>query len=175
MEDLSAGNAWEEHRNQWGGMGGRKMDLKTLRDTTPRDWPEGAGKIFLGILRDDQADESNRLLAAEPAGDFTVINNELANGLLSIVCNGNESEELRGKAVISLGPALTSEEIEKPLLLAAIDAAAIIRPLEASEILVGLTKSDDKDMAAAGYEAMAMAEAFADEDWDEDHDGEFLH
>ena len=40
------------------------MDLKTLKDTPPWDWPEGAGKMFLEILRDDQADESDRLLAA---------------------------------------------------------------------------------------------------------------
>ena len=28
------------------------MDLKTLKDTPPWDWPEGAGKLFLGIPRD---------------------------------------------------------------------------------------------------------------------------
>ena len=82
------------------------MDLKTLYDTPPWDWPEGTAKMFLGILRDDQADESERLLAVELAGDFTVINDELADALLSILRNGDESEELRGKAVISLGPAL---------------------------------------------------------------------
>lgn len=82
------------------------MDLKTLYDTPPWDWPEGTAKMFLGILRDDQADESERLLAAELAGDSTVINDNLADALLSILRNGDESEELRGKAVISLGPAL---------------------------------------------------------------------
>ena len=82
------------------------MDLKTLYDTPPWDWPEGTAKMFLGILRDDQADESERLLAAELAGDSTVINDDLADALLSILRNGDESEELRGKAVISLGPAL---------------------------------------------------------------------
>jgi len=39
-----------------------------MYDTPPRDWPEGTAKIFLGILRDDQADEPERLLAAELAG-----------------------------------------------------------------------------------------------------------
>ena len=82
------------------------MDLKTLYDTPHWDWPEGTAKMFLGILRDDQADESERLLAAELAGDSTVINDNLADALLSILRNGDESEELRGKAVISLGPAL---------------------------------------------------------------------
>jgi hypothetical protein len=82
------------------------MDLKTLKDTPPWDWPEGASKMFHGILLDDQADESDRLLAAELAGDFTVINDELLGALLSIVRNGDEPEKLRAKAAISLGPAL---------------------------------------------------------------------
>jgi len=38
------------------------MNLKTLQDTPPWEWSEGAGKIFLEILRNDQADESERLL-----------------------------------------------------------------------------------------------------------------
>ena len=271
------------------------MDLKTLKDTPPWDWPEGAGKMFLEILRDDQADESDRLLAAELAGDFTVINDDLVDALLSILLCGVESEELRCKAVISLGPALehaetdgfedpsdvpiteqtfhmiqeslrelymdanvpknvrrwileasvrapqdwhqdavraayssddedwkltavfsmrfvrgfgdqilealesadpdvhyeavcaagnwevdaawphittlvTSKETEKPLLLAAIDAVASIRPREAGGILVDLTDSDDEDIAEAAYEAMAMAEGVSDEEYDDGDD-----
>ena len=88
------------------------MDLKTLKDTPPWEWPEGAEKMFLGILRDDQADESYRLLAAELAGDFTVINDELADVLLSILCNGDESEKMRGKTAISLGPALENADMD---------------------------------------------------------------
>ena len=82
------------------------MDLTTLKDTPPWEWPEGADKILLETLRDDRADESDRLLAAELAGDFTVINDQLADALLSILRNGDESERLRGNAAISLGPAL---------------------------------------------------------------------
>ena len=55
--------------------------MKTLKDTPPWDWPEGTGKMFLDLLRDDQAPESDRLLAAELAGDFTVINDELVDAL----------------------------------------------------------------------------------------------
>ena len=275
------------------------MDLKTLRDTPPWDWPEGTGKMFLGILRDDQADESDRLLAAELAGDFTVINDKLADALLSIVRNGDESEELRGRAAISLGPALEQAYIdefeepddvpiseqtfrkiqetlhklymdaevpkevrrrileasvrapqnwhpdavraayssddedwkltavfcmrfvrgfgdqiveslesknpdihyeavcaagnwqvdaawphiakllasggtEKPLLLAAIEAAAFIRPQEASGILVGLTESEDEDIVEAVHEAMVMAGGLGEVDG-YDEDDEFLH
>jgi len=274
------------------------MDLKTLKDIPPWEWPEDADKMFLEILRDDQADVSDRVLAAELAGDFTVINDELADALLSILRSGDESEELRGKAVISLGPALehadtnefedpedvpiseetfsriqeslrklymdagapkevrrrileasvrapqdwhqgavraayssddedwkltavfcmrfvrgfddqilesldsenpeihyeavcaagdwavdeawphiaalvASEETEKPLLLAAIDAVAGIRPQEASEILGDLTDSDDEDIVDAAFEAMAMAGGPSDDEFDdEDEDDE---
>ena len=82
------------------------MDLKILKDTPSWEWPEGAGKLFLEVLQDDKADESDRILAADLAGDFTVINNELADELLSIVQSGDRSDELRAKAVISLGPVL---------------------------------------------------------------------
>lgn len=82
------------------------MDLEFFEKVPSWEWPEGAGEFFLEVLQDDQADESDRILAAELAGDFTVINNELADELLSIVQSGDESDELRAKAVISLGPVL---------------------------------------------------------------------
>ncbi len=82
------------------------MDLKTLKDTPPWDWPAGASKMLLGILGDDQAVQSDRLLAAELAGDFTVISDELVDALLSILRNGEEPENLRAKAALSLGPVL---------------------------------------------------------------------
>jgi hypothetical protein len=82
------------------------VDLQTLKDTPPWDWPEGAGRMLLDVLRDDQVAEPDRLLAAELAGDFTVINEELVGALLSILRHGAESETLRGKAAISLGPVL---------------------------------------------------------------------
>ena len=264
------------------------MDLKILKNCPPWDWPESAAGMFLRILRDDRADKSERRLAAELAGDFTVINDELVDALLSIARSGGEPESLRAEAVLSLGPALehadtegfndpddvpiseetfrgiqeslreiymdpgvpkelrrltleasvraprdwhqyavrdaysggdedwrltavfcmqfvrgfddrilealesenrdihyqavcaagnwgvdaawphiagliTAGETDKPLLLAAIGAAACIRPLEAAEILVGLTDSDDEDVAEAACEAMAMAEVASDD------------
>ena len=276
------------------------MDLQKLRDTPPWDWPEDAGEMLLGILRDDRVDEPSRLLAAELAGDSTVMNDELADCLLSIVRNGEEPEHLRAKAVISLGPALeladeggyegdpeeppfaeatfrkiqdslrklsmdtgvpkevkrrileasvrapqdwhqaairsayssddedwkltavfcmrwvsgfddeilkalesrnpdihyeavcaagnweldaawphvaalvTSKDTGKPLLLAAIDAIAGIRPREAAEILAGLTDADDDEIAEAASEALAMAEGLASNDFGEGN-GKFLH
>src|SRR5205809_6493360 len=83
-----------------------EMDVKVLRDIPPWEWPEGAGKMFLDILREHQAAEGDRLAAAELAGDFTVINDELVDLLLSILRSGDEPEKLRGQAAISLGPVL---------------------------------------------------------------------
>ena len=274
------------------------MDPKTLNDIPPWEWPEGVGEAFLGILGDDQADESDRLLTAELAGGFTVINDELAEALLTIVRSGGETDELRGKASISLGPALehastmgfedaddmllsegvfleiqqslqelflkadvpegvrrriletsvgapqdwhrdaireayssddeawrltavfcmqfvrgfddqilealdsdaadihyqavcaagswevdaawphiaalvTSDETDKPLLLAAIEAVASIRPEEAPEILGDLTDSDDEDIVEVAFEALAMAEGPTEDDDDEEPDDEY--
>lgn len=265
------------------------MDVKALRDIPPWEWPEGAGKLFLDILRGGQAAKADRLLAAELAGDLTVINDELADVLLSILRSGDEWKKLRGQAAISLGPVLeqadmhwfqeadvvpiaertfhriqdslrklymdagvpeevrrrileaavrasrdwhreavraayssddeawrltavfcmrfvrgfdeqilealgsrnsdihyeavcaagawevdaawphiaalvTSEDTDKPLRLAAIEAVASIRPREAAEILDELSDSDDEDIAEAVSEAMVMAQGLADED-----------
>jgi hypothetical protein len=82
------------------------MKLKIFVDTPAWEWPEDADKIFLKALRDNQADDSERVLAAELAGDSTIINDMLASELLAIVNDVNNSDSLRGKAGISLGPAL---------------------------------------------------------------------
>src|ERR1035438_2668013 len=89
------------------------MDLKTLRDTPPWEWPKNAGKMFLAILRDPHADAADRLLAAGLAGDFTVINDALAAALLSILGSAAEPPELRARAAISLGPAIEQADIEE--------------------------------------------------------------
>ena len=271
------------------------MELKIFKDIPPWEWPEDADRIFLGVLGDDRTDESDRLLAVELAGDFVVINDDLVDALLAIVHNAKDSESLRARAAISLGPALeyaymdgfedaedvpisenkfheiqeslsklymdtdvpqevrrrileaavrapqdwhqdaireaysnaeeswrltavfcmrfvrgfndqilealesenqdihyeavcaagnwevdaswshiatliTTEETDKYLLLAAIEAVATIRPHDAAQLLIGLTESNDEDIAEAAYEAMAMTGAGVDED-----DDEYLH
>ena len=88
------------------------MNLRTLKDTPPWDWPEGTGKTLLDILRDDRPSESDLLLATELAGDFTVINDELVDALLSILRSGDRPEEVRGRAAISLGPVLEHADTE---------------------------------------------------------------
>ena len=269
------------------------MNVKALRDIPPWDWPDGTGQMLLDILRDDQAAPGDRLLAAELAGDLTVMNDELVDALLAILRSGDESERLRGQAAISLGPVLeeadlhgfedaddvpiaeptfhriqeslrklyrdadvpknvrrrileasvrapqrwhadavraaygsddetwrltsvfcmrfvrgfdeqilealdsanpdihyeavcaagawevdaawphisalvSSGRIDKPLLLAAIDAVASIRPREAAAILNDLADSDDQDVVDAVFEATAMTEALSHEDGEDD-------
>ena len=63
---------------------------------------------------------------------------------------------------------VTSGETDKPLLLAAIEAVASIRPQEAAETLLDLTDADDEDIAEAAYDAMAMARGLSGEEDDED-------
>jgi hypothetical protein len=89
------------------------MDLKILKDTPPWEWPEAAAKTFRKVLVDRQADASDRLIAAELAGDYTVINDDLASVLITIVRNPNEPEKLRARAAISFGAALEDADINE--------------------------------------------------------------
>jgi hypothetical protein len=284
------------------------MNIKKLANAAPWEWPEDAGDTVLATLRSGSAKPSDRLLAAELAGEIVIMNDGLAEGLLTIVESEGEPEDLRSQAAISLGPLLedgdvmgfdesddvaVSEETflrvgnvlrrvfdapgtprdvkrsvleasvrapkqwheaalrnayaqpdrdwrltalfgmgyvpgfdteivanldtgdaglraqaieaagnreiqaawpfvvsvldaegpDKDVLLAAIDAAAIIRPEEAEEVLTDLLDSDDEDVSAAADEAIMMArglldEELADEDAgdeeneEEDDDGE---
>ena len=88
------------------------MDLKALKDTPPWDWPTGTRKLLLDILRDDKSAETDRLLATRLAGDFTVISDDVAEALLSILRRSDLSEVLRGQAAISLGPVLDHTDTE---------------------------------------------------------------
>jgi hypothetical protein len=63
----------------------------------------------------------------------------------------------------------------KPLLLAAITAAASIRPQEAAEILIDLVDSVDEEIAEAADEAIAMSEPIPDEVDDEDDTSEWIN
>jgi len=82
------------------------MDIQDYLDLAPWEWPENAGDFFYSILEDKTADESDRIIAADLAGDFVVINDKLAEKLISIACNNDESDKMRGQAAVSLGPAL---------------------------------------------------------------------
>lgn len=82
------------------------MDIKLLEVTPPWDWPRDAGKTLLNILTNRKADASHRLIAAELAGDLVVINDKLAESLLTIVSNPAEPEDLRATAAIAFGAVL---------------------------------------------------------------------
>ena len=89
------------------------MDPRKLKKTPSWEWPEETGKTLLEILGDNGADPSDRILAVELAGDFSVINDELVEALLSILLSDSEPEELRATAAISLGPVLEHAYIEE--------------------------------------------------------------
>ncbi len=88
------------------------MHLNTLLKTPPWEWPQDAGELILETLVDKQAKEPDRLIAAELAGESVVINDALAGALLTIASSGDEPEELRAKAAISLGPVLEQGDLE---------------------------------------------------------------
>ncbi len=88
------------------------MDLKALIGTPPWDWPEDIGKTFLEILKDREADAADRILAVEMSSDISQINDEIAEVMLSIADNDNESGEMRCRAVMSLGAALEYADME---------------------------------------------------------------
>ena len=55
---------------------------------------------------------SDRMTAVELGGDLCVINDELAHALLAVVKDGDESEEMRAGAAISLGPVLEQVDMD---------------------------------------------------------------
>ncbi len=87
------------------------MDLKTLEETPPWEWPKDTDKMLLDILRKGRVDEPDRMLAVQLAGESTVVNDELARALLSVAQNDKEDEEVRGAALIALGPALEQADM----------------------------------------------------------------
>jgi hypothetical protein len=70
---------------------------------------------------------------------------------------------------------VTSHDTEKSLLLAAMEAAVGIRPMEAPAIIVNLTQSDDEDIVEAAYEAIALTEGPDYDEYDDDDDDELVN
>jgi uncharacterized protein (UPF0147 family) len=82
------------------------MELQLLRDVPPWEWPRDAGERFLQALTDKSASASDRLVAADLAGDLVVMDDLLAVALLGIAGSAEETAELRAKAAIGLGAVL---------------------------------------------------------------------
>src|SRR5262249_36206093 len=87
------------------------MNLKTLLDTPPWEWPGDAGKVFHKYLINKQAKPSDRLIAAELAGDLSALNDDLVADLLTIIPASDEPDDLRSRAAISLGPMLEQVDL----------------------------------------------------------------
>ncbi len=82
------------------------FELISMKKLPPWEWPENSEQILTGVLNDASADASDRLIAAELAGELPASTDELADALLSIVKSGDEPGELRAIAAIALGPTL---------------------------------------------------------------------
>ena len=91
------------------------IDLAVLEATPAWEWPPDGREALLEKLRDDDADEAERLLAAALAGEIVIVNEELTKALSAIVANRDASEELRGQASIALGPVLEEMDLHEPL------------------------------------------------------------
>ncbi len=87
------------------------MDIKTLSNMAPWEWPEGAADLLLSVLKSDAGDDADRLLAVRLAGDMTVMNDDIADALLTILRDPAEPETVRSAAAISLGPVLEEAEL----------------------------------------------------------------
>ena len=87
------------------------MDLTLLARIPSHEWPPNGGNTLRAVLDDWQADESDRLLAAELAGEVVVIDDDLAGTLLSLVGDATASEPLRCRAALSLGPVLEQMDL----------------------------------------------------------------
>jgi hypothetical protein len=89
-----------------------QMDVTTLSETPSWEWPEAAKEIIQKslIARGDLPEE--RALAVELAGELVVIDDGLANTLLGLVGDAGESEVIRSRAAIALGPALEEVAME---------------------------------------------------------------
>ena len=83
------------------------MNLQNLANVPSWQWSgKKAGEIIANALRDKNAPAPDRVLAAELAGDIVVMDDNMADLLLSLVRDNSEAETLRCKAAISLGPGL---------------------------------------------------------------------
>ena len=83
----------------------------------------------------------------------------------AVCAAGNAELDAAWRHVVNL---VESGDTAKPLLLAAIDAVASIRPGEARNILGDLINDDDEEISEAVFDAIAMAEGRVDSEFDDD-------
>jgi hypothetical protein len=86
------------------------MELKSLTELPPWEWPKDARQRVLDSLTDKKVPEGDRLIAAELAGDLVVMNDSLAAALLTIAGDSEENERLRAMAAIAMGAVLEESD-----------------------------------------------------------------
>ncbi|MEO8594706.1 MAG: hypothetical protein ABI759_15420 [Candidatus Solibacter sp.] len=79
---------------------------ESLAVTEPWQWPSDIAHKFRAVLRDRQAEPAVRLIVADIAGETPDMTPGLASTLLDVAADNSETEELRAKAAIALGPTL---------------------------------------------------------------------
>ncbi len=82
------------------------MDLQRLIETPPWEWAKGTDEIVIDLIADPQADNSDRVLAAEIAGELAIMNNKIPERLLALLQQDDGPDELRGLIALALGPTL---------------------------------------------------------------------
>lgn len=82
------------------------MHLHKLSDLPIEDWPSNAPDLLHMALQDPDNDLTLRVMAAEMAGNLSVLDDDLAQALLGILRDAAQPEALRGTAAIALGPIL---------------------------------------------------------------------
>lgn len=88
------------------------MTVNDLLQIPPWEWPDDAGELILKCLTDRHADPSERLVAAELAGEIVAMDDDLAGAILAIAGSADEPEDLRASAILALGPVLETADTE---------------------------------------------------------------
>ena len=82
------------------------MNIKQIAAMDSWDWPEGVHELLLKILHNPKPDAEELELAVQMAGEYAVINDELAEALCKIALDSDRDEDVRAAAAISFGPAI---------------------------------------------------------------------
>ncbi len=82
------------------------MTVNDLLEIPPWEWPDDAAELIQKCLADRHADPSERLVAAELAGEIVAMDDDLVGAILAIAGRADELEDLRASAILALGPVL---------------------------------------------------------------------
>jgi uncharacterized protein (UPF0147 family) len=88
------------------------MDVKTLKDIPPWEWPESTSTTLLNVLRDEGATESDLSIAVQLSGDLVVMNDELAAALIDIADDSVRPENIRAQAAVAFGAVLEEADLD---------------------------------------------------------------